>query len=473
MKQSELLKKGRILCYYLCACLFFFNKISLLKMVLHYAGIVNSGTGIAVGIFLLMDLCIGAYTLYAFLQRRAWALLGLLVLVCAAYGLPYAIHGEWYSLAQYCVFTLPFALCGGLLAAEEDGVERFLRCLEKISVGAVFFALGYILLLFLGTPDKTGMINIAEFSYGSVAYALVPFCFTEIELVLRGKQRWWIHGIRGMVYLCAIIYSGTRSAALCVACAAVMQILFHWKSVKEAGWKRALSAGAALAACLCLCFCVTPKGSRLNMIKNDPLYELQYEDSYTVINVATGRPATMGSTFDYYVSRNTCTREETVRILREDIVNHTGRYLQVPAEHQEKAENYIYHLSRVHLWNLAVMDIEKAPVFGNGILHYQMKIGKFPHNVVLELLADTGVVGCVLFFAFMGFAFVTLMIRAIKTRNQSLGTLLCLVVLYIPMYLLYTSLYSSGPLLFSMVAMLGLLLKSHAAAPQNKTIKNA
>lgn len=472
MKQLKDVWYGRLrsISYYFCACLFFIGKIKFFKMVLHYAGIQSHTTAIAVGLFLVLDLLLVGYYLSVVVRGKQWKLFVLTIAVNALYLLPYLLGADWYEAAQYCVFIVPYTLCASLLVCERNaGVERFFRCFSNMSYGAALLALGYILLLFLGTPGRYGLIEIKEFSYGDIAYGLVPFVFIDLELLLRGKRiPRWIPGVRVVIMFAAIIYSGTRSAMLCMGFAMLLQVVLHWKELRQIFWRRKIIFALLLIGCVVFCMNVTPSGSRLNIMQNEVIYELQEEQTYPVFNVATGQNDTIDNVYRYYIIQNDRTRLETAQLLHEDIVSRSGAYITVAEEYQEKAENYVFTLNRVHLWRSALDEFQKSPIIGHGPLYFQNKYVKtFPHNVLFEVLTDFGVVGCGLLLAAALCGFVVVALRAFRTKNRSVQTLLAFLLIYAPAYLLYTSLYMNGLLIFAVLVIFGLLLDG-AQSPLGK-----
>jgi len=51
--------------------------------------------------------------------------------------------------------------------------------------------------------------------------------------------------------------------------------------------------------------------------------------------------------------------------------------------------------NRGTLYKLAMMEFMKSPVTGMGPGNYTLKYGKYPHNVLLELLCETGLAGTI------------------------------------------------------------------------------
>lgn len=484
---------------YIAVSLFFLGSLKVPKMVLSYLGISENTTLLAVGIFVLLDAVLLAATVLAMAKNRHWKYLAILMALNLLYLLPYVLHGRWYQLIQYLVLMVPFSLCAYLVVGAKDGAQQFFHCLQNISkVIFAFFAL-YILVLFVAKPGEYGIVEIREMSYGDIAYAALPFLFADLELFLTpkaGQKRF--AGARILIYTATVIYSGTRSAMICMVAAFALQLIRHFPYIKSAKKTHTAICALALVACVLFCNNVTPTGSRLNVVKDNLLYDMGEKDfsdifadppdkpkettpsgeeaddfaEFTppvgevpqkwpanvtlIFNIETRRFEPIDTAFQYYILKNECTISETEELLREDLKEGTGKYLYAEETYRPTAASYsLPHNFRVYLWSTAWGEFTSAKLLGKGCLHYQIKYEEtFPHNVVLELLADFGVVGFVLFFAVTIFCFVYLLLNAHKTRKKTKSAMLAFIFMYIPMFLLFHSLYFNGVLFFAVCYMI-------------------
>lgn len=89
------------------------------------------------------------------------------------------------------------------------------------------------------------------------------------------------------------------------------------------------------------------------------------------------------------------------------------------------------HLRRYFLWNQAIYLFEQHPVLGVGSGNFkhiiakekEMRISTTPHNTFLRLLSETGIVGLLLFLAFVAH-FVTSLLRRLWNRRQAVQPLM-------------------------------------------------
>ncbi len=473
--------------YYIMVSFFFMGNLKFFKMILAYLGIENGITAIAVGMFAMVVAVVIFYCINHAIRQKDWKGFLLLGALCIIYGLPYVVHGLLYKLVQYCLFVAPLAITAYLVASDEKGCETFFSYLSKISRVAVFPFLLYIIVLFITPPGESGIVMIKEMSYGDIALAALPFFFADLALFCSEQTKPNVAtGMRILVYLASLIYSGSRSTIFCMILAFALQLLVHFKQILEMPLlKKSLSALCFLLVVV-FCMTVTPTGARLNVIKDNIVHELGNEglnqifEEYPsgddlsedessvqrspsqVFCVKTRKYMSIHKAFEYYIVNSDSSITETQEFLHNDIVKGEKKYLIVSPEYQEFAELYEFPInSRVYLWSTAWNEFKNSPLIGNGILYYQQKYdGTFPHNIIFELMCDFGIVGTVLFFGAALYLLVSCVIIAVKIKSYGMGQMLVFIISYIPMHLLYHSLYFNGILFFTFVILLFLRIKN-------------
>ena len=279
------------------------------------------------------------------------------------------------------------------------------------------------------------------------------------------------------------------------------------------GVRRIAAAVCAVVLCIGFCLTVVPAGARLNVIRGNPLHELggsgvssifkdllesrepvitetppaetetqviatesqpvvepapafvpdfsSYPISYVYI-VSMDAYMDISEAFEYYILNSNNTITQTEDILHRDIMNQAGEYLIVnPGYYAEAVEYHLPINSRVYLWSTAWNEFSSAPLMGHGPLYYQQKYeGYFPHNVVLEIMVDYGLVGVLLVGVLVLYTYFYAIVLAVKTSDRMLGELLALVTAYIPMHMLYHSLYSNGIFIFTVCVLLFIVIKT-------------
>lgn len=74
-------------------------------------------------------------------------------------------------------------------------------------------------------------------------------------------------------------------------------------------------------------------------------------------------------------------------------------------------------MARSYLWQLSIMEAKNKPTTGMGTLGFQIKYQTYPHNILLECLADFGILGFILFVGLCGVTAVVLFRMAFKENK--------------------------------------------------------
>lgn len=312
------------------------------------------------------------------MSKLSWLCLGVVLLF---YGANYAaglvrhgLSGPWKDyFVHFVCFALP-AFFAGICCALSHSERRFLPLMERLSFlvlpGAVIYTNG---LLFYCNPfGYNRYLGIMD--YMVFAYTVMPFLLVhlirfadkeDLELPLFGKKAKHPQLVRGVliaIYWVAIIGSGTRGAYVCTAgfCALlVLSRLIH----REPALRTFLVSAALAAVLLLTMFVYAPPGmyavSRMNMF----LDGLKQGELVT----ATGDTPDIQDKLDDLVS--------------------AGGDQQVA--NQPDGETVQFR-SRGTLYKLAWKEFLKEPLTGMGLGGYQIKYGGTPHNAILELLCEGG-----------------------------------------------------------------------------------
>lgn len=461
----------KYLAFYIICSLFFIGNIKFFKMILSYIGIDNNITIVASGLYAILAAVLVVYFIYTIYTNKQWLLFAIFCTVCFAYSIPYLIYGMLYKIVQYCLFMIPFAIAAYLIATEKNGTKHFFTSMQNISKYAVFLFLIYIIILFVCKPDETGLVTIKEMSYGDIALAALPFLFSELSLYLNDLPKInLLSGVRILVYTAAIIYTGTRSIIICLFVALIIQIALHIKKIIHMPFLKTFLSIAFLTATLFFCLIITPSGSRLNIIKTNMTYEMGDKSTEDIFNnsldeestsldvfcIDTQKYMTIGNAFEYYIVNSDQSISETQKLLHNDIKYGTEKYLIVSDDYRDYAKSFKLPMNnRVYLWSTAWNEFSNSLIIGNGVLHYQIKYeNTFPHNVLLEILSDFGLVGIIAFAVLSIFLFINCMVISIRKKDYHMGQILALIVTYVPMHLLFHSLYFNGILFFTITVMI-------------------
>lgn len=527
---ERITQKTQIISQYIMPSLFFLGNIKFFKMILAYLGVTSGITIIAVTMFAVLSAILLYYFLHKIISEKKHRMLVLVVAINIVYGLPYLMTGMYYELVQYCVFMVPFTIAAYLVVFDKNGLTRFFNCMRNISRFGVWVFFTYLIVLFICEPGEYGIVEIKEMSYGDIAYAALPFFLTDMEqyFIEDDRKTRFYTGFRVLVYLAVLIYTGTRSAIVCMGVAIVLQVFRNVKNILRMGFRRSLTAIITVTLCTLFCLTVIPAGARLNVVKGNALHELMGRDVSTIFsvlpnadeiesetivdeseitsdetmpndtvvdeadlnesapeqsvesfiieqfssypisyvyNVTTGQFVDISDAFEYYVVNGKRTISQTEYVLRRDIIDNSGEYIIVNPGYYANAVEYSLPInSRVVLWSTAWNEFCSAPMIGNGPLHYQQKYeGTFPHNLVLEIMVDYGLVGTAIVAIIVLYCYLRAIVIAVKTSDRLMGEMLIMLTMYIPMHLLYHSLYSNGIFIFTICSLIFFVIKHSRA----------
>ena len=436
---------------------FFFMSpnLNVLKFILYVCGLESDELcrNISLGIFCILDIIIGIYYLKVRSTIKEWAIL---VIFNVLYALPLLLNRSYTELMQYAVFILPVTIITVIMVKDREIMQNFIKYLIYVSRAMIPLAALYILMQYIGTNrDGAGIVIIQNMSYGDIAYIFLPcFIISVIDFLINRK----IIGIFGaLMFLIAIMYSGSRSAILCAvfACLLILVLMISKKAFDHSYLKKAFYAIIIVVIILALSLFVLPSGSRLKMIDinfsgfsiSDLLFETKNIDSYdtVVIHVPTNSERNISDIYEEEIVKRDNTKAETEKALHEDVSENRNEIIRIKTEDDRAfAENYKIKTPRTFLWRTALKEFQKHPVTGNGPCYYKIKYdGDFPHNIILETMSDFGIIGLIVLL-FLG---IYCFVRGVRYYRLSgdifVFSIIILLFAHIPRYLLYTTLYSN------------------------------
>lgn len=455
--------KEKIIIFIISIFILISGRLKIFRSIFYYMGLDSYGSILGILIWLFIDIILCSFYLRNQIKHKRYKNIAIILIINFIFSIPYLMTLNITDLGIFLVFVSPISLCFDYIMSNDLSGE-FVNFVSKVSNCMVFFAIGYIVFLFIGDTSKYGIAEIEYFSYGNVAYALLPFIICD-TITFFNKHKF--HIIKVELYMIAIIYSGTRSAMICVILGILLTIVafffFERKNLKNYV-KRNILIICSIILAFCICNTVNSEGSRFSVVTSkDVLYEVNENSSddnivNLALNIDNNKQDTVDNIYKYYIWKNDNKMEETENILQEDIKNGTEKYIKV--DDKNTWSNYSVHLDRIMLWKSAINEFKKSPIIGMGLLHYHDKYnGYFPHNVLLEALADMGIIGLIiLFIIFICVCKYTY--DAIMIKNKSQVALFILIFSYIPNLFLYNELYSNVIILSAVTIVLSLYLKN-------------
>lgn len=191
-------------------------------------------------------------------------------------------------------------------------------------------------------------------------------------------------------------------------------------------------------------------------VQEEPVQISSYKLSkFNIIDAEDNTEKTVEQAFMKYFVKWNKSQEEIEKILSEDILHNNQKYLIVKEPYRFSVANFSLPKNRANLWTLALSEIKKTPIFGQGPLFYQSKYqGFFPHNMIFEILTDFGIVGLIIISTFIIFLFIQMLKTLKKQRDNEILLLMLFCISYLPSYLLYETLYNNNSLIFAITLFL-------------------
>lgn len=264
-----------------------------------------------------------------------------------------------FSLCKYGIFVIPFyflAIC----IVDKDSVDvSFVKTFKYISLVFAPFFIYYIVVLILDTATtyNFGMMTYMDLAYFSMPMligSMIDFIFFAVK---KRDKAICIFNIVLIAYF--VICTGTRGAMLVSIAAALLIVIYSLI------FRRDIAQNSIVILLIVVCltifsFCVwQPDGARLT-------------DSGFIYESTGGG--------------------QSGEINGGEIGEADG---DGPVINYETGELKSY--SRPVLFEAAFNEFLSNPIFGGGFYYFTNKYNIYPHNAVLELLCDTGIVGTVIF----------------------------------------------------------------------------
>lgn len=353
-------------------------------------------------------------------DKTAWIMwFCVLAFFFACFALGFRSYGRHYLFfkyfLQFVAFCLP-AFFAGVCAARWHTEGQFVSIMEKLSFFAFPAALHYFLqVMFNANPFNYGR-DLGIIHYMSLAYTLMPVLMAliirfadneELEMpVLRYKVKHpqIVRLVMIVVHWVAIYSSGTRGATLCVIC--FLCFLIASKLISREKIKRsAIAAGIMIVILVFNLFIYAPAGmkwlGRMDMFLQGLLSGqiITSQDSDRIENIIDD--LVNAPTLGHSLTEPSATEpQETEPQETESVILEEGEIR-----------------NRGTLFTLALKEFQKSPVTGMGPGGFSVKYLKFPHNVILELLAETGLIGTLIVVLMVLIAIIKILKLASKNRH--------------------------------------------------------
>ena len=334
-------------------------------------------------------------------------------------------HGftsSWiHSAGQFACFSFP-AFCAGIYAAVKQQEETLFASLERLGFCVAPAALIYLNgALFGCNPFHDGWY-LGIINYMDLAYTIMPFLLALVvqfsekrPLTILGRTLaypQWVRGVLIALFWVVICATGTRGTYFCVLgfCVCLVGLSLLHRSNR----RRTMVVSAAMALLLFFnIFVYSPKGFNTWRMKS-------FLDGLTNGEIVTGTD--VENVDDYLEDMVKADGDRQIANRPEDDPA-AGDF----AEDHVGAKNLTFR-NRGTLFKLAIMEFQKSPIVGMGPMGYLVKYGLYPHNAILQILCETGIIGFLFFMTFIIWAIIRML--RIGRRRKEIRYLILLFVAY-------------------------------------------
>ena len=333
--------------------------------------------------------------------------------------LRFGLTNIWiYSAGQFVFFCFP-AFCAGIYAARKRQEACFFEVLEQLGLWAAPAALIYVNgAVFNCNPFNWGR-DLGIVSYMSFAYMLMPFLMAMIfrflesrPLAVLGRELKHPQRVRGVLialYWIAMIASGTRGTYFCVIGFCIC-VLFS-ACLHRGARKRAAVLTVSMIFVLSFnLFIWAPQGFNTDRMTEffQGLTRGEIVTSDEDPAVSDHIDALVKEDGDHQVTNLPETPSKPNSAEDPSAYDEPDSPAE-PGTTDGSADESIEIKSRGTLFKLALGEFRKAPLTGIGPMGYSVKYSMYPHNVLLQLLCETGLIGFLFFLALVLWAVIRLL----------------------------------------------------------------
>lgn len=445
------------------AFLFISPNLNIPESILMYCGIESHDIVrlISIGFFAVVDLALGILFLRSKPGKKECLIF---VISNIIYIFPLLFWFDVTEVIQYLFFVVPVTIFALKLSIDDEVKEYFFLSMKAFVIVLFVIAIIYISLLYFSkNRDYGGVLIIKNLTHGDMGYLFLNGFVISLIGIAYGERK--IYNILGIVlFSVAILFAGNRSAILCAIFGVILWIVLLLLKAKREKIFSSIIVVLVLIVTVTIGSFIVPDGSRLHFINynisspgfslKDLLYETREEDSdIMVIYTPTGSQERISDVYENEIVTNDGKKSDTEKMLRDDVVSGRNEYITlVNKEDIDFVKDYSLITNRLFLWRVAIKEYIKHPIFGNGPRYFVKKYdGYYPHNIILEVMADFGAVGLVVLVSLGLYCFIR-GVRYYKKDNSYYGFgLILLLFSHIPRYLLYTTIYSNPTIAMTIV----------------------
>ena len=334
----------------------------------------------------------------------------------------------------YCVPAFIFAISIAIERTEHAFIKGF-KWYAAILAPLMIF---YVIRIIIANEFVNELNNLGALSYLDIGYTLVPILlFYILDLFLYTNNNWLDIGIIVLLWI-ALIFTGAKGPLLCLL---MFILLFTIYLLMQKQREKSIFRLLTAMICILLFFVFIYSPPSAGLYRTTDFFQNLKHKTVQFI-------ATMDR--DKKQLSEVIKEESPASSIKEDMAKVEEMPKPAPEVVEGQSSALLYHngWERMYLWRLALAEGNNNPFTGLGPMGYTLKYEFYPHNIILELIADFGYVITILFVFF-----VLVLIVFLYRKGKNDRIILCM-LLYIlsciPGVILSGTIYESSVLLFAL-----------------------
>ena len=361
-----------------------------------------------------------------------------------------------FQLAQFGVFGMQMYFTAIILVTENK-FEKFIQYFDYYGMILIPFCVFYIIRYFVGEWTEQNPLNcFAGMTYMTLAFVFLPIIVVmlcQYYLFDIKKCKKIFHICTSILFWIVIVFSGTRSAIVCVFFFLIILFIFNLLLKINRSKSIAIISMLIVGIFVVCTYAVLPKSTGHEVRSSNFNYDAEIYNNEAKKNIEiydedsnVKKIHVQDFYFDYLVKNNQ-NKDKSIKEL------HTNKkdghaILNFKSDYDKKQfESYEMYFGRNILFKLSLEESKKALILGNGSNYYQNKYDNYPHNSFLEMLCDFGIIGTLILVGTIIFILIKLIPIAIKNKQVCVVLLICL--MWVPISCLSGTLYLNYNLVFS------------------------
>lgn len=364
-----------------------------------------------------------------------------------------------FQIAQFIVFGMQMYLTATIVVYEQK-LKKFIYYFNYYGMILIPFCIFYLLRFFIGENTEQNPVNcFAGMSYMTLAYTFLPIIVVMISQYYffdaSDKKNKKFHLICIFLFWALIVFSGTRSAVICVIFLFIFLSIFsvvrgEKKNLKSIAMIAIIFGGMYFLSVYIIIPNATGSEGRMSNFNYDSdLYQKEKEHAILAYEDGELKDIHIQGFYINYLVNNNQTAKHSLDELHNNYKDGKEILIFEDKNDEKIFKNYEVYFGRSLLFELSIRESLKSIVIGNGTNYYQHKYENYPHNSFLEVLCDFGIVGLLLFLGIL--ILVLIKVIPIGCKVLEVGIVLLLCFTWIPITCLSGTFYLNYNLIFSLV----------------------